>query len=273
MEIPENLCDAHLHYGDPVQLRAVTERSTLRQRFPCYQTVEFDRMDDYEARLSEHSTVRTVLIPFVFRELDKRRENLRILEKSEKDPERYWPYALLDEDDPEFLETHFRRLVGLKEHIVLHATALTSRRKEILSCLQAHHMTFLIHTRSDRRLSYVRDIARNFPGLKIQVAHMGRAKPGDVPFMLEILESLADLPQVCFDTSTVRQTFVVKAAVKIVGPERVLYGSDFPFFMDGQGTEDIMERQIRHILDAGLPTAQQELIFSQNFKRLITRGV
>ena len=216
---------------------------------------------------------KTVLVPFVFRELDKTQENLLVLEKAETDPERYWPYALLDEEDPGFVERHFSRLVGLKEHIVLHKTELNPVRKEILASLQEHGMTFLIHTRSDVRLDYVREIVSNFPRLKIQVAHMGRARPGDVSFMIEMLEALAPFPHVSFDTSTVRQSQVVEAAVKIVGPERILYGSDFPFFMDELGIEDIMEQQIRHILKAGLPSAQQDLIFSENFKRLITRGI
>ena len=145
--------------------------------------------------------------------------------------------------------------------------------RDILSSLQAHHMTFLIHTRSDLRYAYIRDIVHNFPSLKIEVAHMARARPGDVSFMIEMLEALAPFPHVSFDTSTVRQSQVVEAAVKIVGPERILYGSDFPFFMDELGIEDIMEQQIRHILKAGLPSAQQDLIFSENFKRLITRGI
>ena len=273
MAMPENLCDAHLHYGNPAQLRPLAEHSSLRVQFPCYRTVEFDRMDSYTDRLAEHHVDRTVLIPFVFRELDKRQESLCVLEKAEEDPERYWPFALLDEDDPAFLEEHSNRLVGLKEHIVLHKTELTPKRKDILSSLQAHHMTFLIHTRSDLRYAYIRDIVHNFPSLKIQVAHMGRGRPGDVSFMIEMLEALAPFPHVSFDTSTVRQSQVVEAAVKIVGPERILYGSDFPFFMDELGIEDIMEQQIRHILKAGLPSAQQDLIFSENFKRLITRGI
>ena len=267
------LCDAHLHYGDPVRLERLAAASPLREQFPCYRTVEFHRMDDYEARLREHEVEKTVLVPFVFRELDKAQENLLVLEKAETDPERYWPYALLDEEDPGFVERHFSRLVGLKEHIVLHKTELNPVRKEILASLQDHGMTFLIHTHSDVRLNYVREIVSNFPRLKIQVAHMGRAKPGDVAFMLDLLRGLAPYPQVSFDTSTIRQSQVLREAVGIVGPERILYGSDFPFFMDEKGTEDIMEQQIQHVLDAKLTAEQEEMIFSRNFCRLITRGV
>lgn len=131
---------------------------------PVTGTVEFHRMDDYEARLREHEVEKTVLVPFVFRELDKAQENLLVLEKAETDPERYWPYALLDEEDPGFVEQHFSRLVGLKEHIVLHKTELNPVRKEILASLQDHGMTFLIHTHSDVRLNYVREIVSNFRG-------------------------------------------------------------------------------------------------------------
>lgn len=264
------ICDAHLHYGLPRQLQAVAESSGLRSQFPCYRTVQFHRMDDYEARLAEHGVERSALIPFVFRELDKNRENRLVLDYARKHPGRYFPYALLDEEDPSFLEENFRQIAGLKEHIVLHDTRLTAKRKEIFARLQEHGLILLMHTRADQRADYVAEIVRNFPRLKIQVAHMGRATPEDVPFMLRMIESLRPYENVFFDTSTVRQPEVVSKAVNLTGAGRVLYGSDFPFFL--REGEDIMAEQIQHVLRAGLSGEEQELIFSGNFDRLVTLG-
>lgn len=264
------ICDAHLHYGLPGALRAAAEGSPLRSRFPCYRTVQFDRMDDYEARFAEHGVEKSVLIPFVFRELDKSRENRLVLDCARQHPNRYFPYALLDEDDPSFLDENFRQIVGLKEHIVLHATELTGPRKEIFARLQEYGLIMLMHTRADRRVDYVAEIVRNFPRLKIQIAHMGRAAPEDVPFMLQVIEALRPYENVFFDTSTVRQPEVVSKAVNLTGAGRILYGSDFPFFLDR--TEDIMAEQIQHVLRSGLTAEQQELIFSRNFDRLVTFG-
>jgi len=272
MMIPEQICDAHLHYGDPDALKPIAETSPLVETFPCYRTVEFDRMDDYPARLEEHHVCKTVLVPFVFRELDKDAESLSVIRYAESDPERYYPYALLNEDSPDFAESHYRKIVGLKEHVVLHQTVLTDTRKLIFEILQAHGLTLLIHTYADRRIQYVTDIVKNFPRLKIQIAHMGRAKPGSIPFMLQVIDSVRSFENVTFDTSTVRESIVVEEAVNRIGAGRILYGSDFPFFMDEKGTEDIMEQQIQHVLRAKITDSEKEQIFCRNFDRWISRG-
>jgi len=266
------ICDAHLHYGDPGPLRAITENSPLRERFPCYQTVQYGRMDDYEARFAENGVERSVLVPFVFREVDKARESIRVLDYARRYPVKYYGYALVDDEEPGFADRHAAEMVGLKQHIVLHETELTDIRKDICASLQDHELILLLHTHGDKRIGYVTEIVKNFPRLKIQIAHMGRGKPGDLPFIYQVLEAMRPFENVFFDTSTVRQSEVVSRAVDMVGPERILYGSDFPFFMDRAGEENIMEAQVRHILRAGLPERQQELIFSGNFDRLITLG-
>lgn len=266
------ICDAHLHYGHGEELKRMAESSALRRQFPCYSMVQFDRMDDYEARFQEHQVERSVLVPFVFREVDKKRENRLCIDYARAHPGKYFPYAILDEADPGLLSRHAGEIVGLKQHIVLHDTALTPARKEICAELQERELIFLLHTHADQRIEYVTELVKNFPRLKIQVAHMGRGKPGDTAFIRQVMEALRPYENVFFDTSTVRQSEMVTMAVNMIGAERLLYGSDFPFFLDEAGKEDIMEEQIRHILRAGLPEAQQELIFSGNFQQLVTFG-
>ena len=210
MEIPEKICDAHLHYGKAEPLKAIAESSPLKERFPCYRTVEFDRMDDYRKRFDEHGVKKTVLVPFVFRELDKDAESLFVMDFAKTDPERFYPYALLNEDSPEFAENHYQEIAGLKEHIVLHETILTEIRKKIFETLQSHGLTLLIHTYAEPRIQYVTDIVRNFPKLKIQIAHMGRAKPGNIPFMLSVIDAVRSFENVTFDTSKFDKSNEVK---------------------------------------------------------------
>lgn len=269
---PKHICDAHLHYGRPDTLKELADTSPLRERFACCRSVQFDKMDNYAARLAEHRVEKTVLIPFVFREVDIEAENRLVIEASRSKPGAYFPYALLDEGDPFFAERHYSEIVGLKQHIVLHKTELTAERKEILDCLQQHELILLLHTHAANRIAYVSEIVRNFPHLKIQIAHMGRAEPGNEAFMLAVLTAMRGYDTVFFDTSTVRQPQIVKKAVNLVGADRILYGSDFPFFMDQTGAEDIMEQQIRHILRAGLTQAEQEKIFAANFEHFVTFG-
>lgn len=266
------IIDAHLHYGATERMRQTVLTSALRNTFPCYSIVQFSRMGDYPLRLKEHGIEKTAVVPFVFRELDKTRESQDVLDFSESLPGICYPYGILDEEDTSFLDRNFRRIVGLKEHIVLHKTELTPKRREIFARMEEWGLTLLLHSNSGARIGYIRQIMSEFPRMKVQIAHMGRDKTGSIPFMLEVLEAMRPYENVVFDTSTVRIPEVVAQAVDIVGPDRILYGSDFPFFMDKEGTEDIMEAQILHILRSGIPQHQQELIFSENFERFITFG-
>lgn len=266
------ICDAHLHYGNPGEMKHIAETSALRDRFPCYQMVQFREMGDYEKQLRCHGIDKTVLVPSVFREHDRAVENMRCIGRAKNDPERYYPYILLDEDHPEFLEEHAGEVVGVKEHIVLHESVLTEKKCEIFKILEERGLILLLHSQKERRVEYVRRILEQFPKLKIQIAHMGRGAAGDLARCEEVFRQFRPYANVVFDTSTIREPEVIRTAVNLVGAERVLYGSDFPFFMDEDGREDIMEEQIRHVLRADITEREREAIFSGNFCRFVTYG-
>ena len=263
--------DAHLHYGDPAAMRRIAETSPLAETFPCYRTVQYGPMADYDSLFAAHGVEESVLVPSVFREHDKGEESLRCIAFAQTRPGLY-PFALLDEEDTGFVDRHWRDIAGVKEHIVLHKSELTPAKREIFSQMQERGLTLLLHSQAACRAQYVADIARQFPRLKIQIAHLGRSTPDNLGFMEEMFRAFAPLQTVSFDTSTVRIPAAVERAVDIVGAGRILYGSDFPFFMDGEGKEDIMQAQIDHVLRARLSDGQRERIFSQNFKDWITKG-
>ncbi|MBE6994037.1 MAG: amidohydrolase [Ruminococcaceae bacterium] len=272
MNRPIIVHDAHMHFGPRGPIEAAALTSPLRDRFPAYKTMQFSRMEDYESQFEAHHVEKAVLVPFVLKEPGLETQTNWCLDYARQHPGRFYPYALIDDDDPDYVERHYGELVGLKQHIILHETEVTSARREMFALLQEHGLVLLLHTHSDKRVQYVTEIVRDFPHLKIQVAHMGRAKADNVPFMREIIETFAPFENVFFDTSTIRIPEVVTMAVRKIGAERVLYGSDFPFFMDETGEEDVMQAQIDHILRAEITDRQRELIFRENFDRLITFG-
>ncbi len=266
-----DVCDAHLHYGARDEVEQIAETSPLRRQYPCYTSVQYATMDDYEGQFREHSVVKTVLVPFVFREQNACEESLRALGYAAKDTEHRFPYALLDESDPGFADRHRDQLVGVKEHLVRNPSVLTEAKCLIFEQLRDYGLTLLLHSESGRRVEYVGAILALFPGIKIQIAHLGRGKPGDLAPVYDILERLGSCETVTFDTSTVRDPVALEHAVRKIGADRILYGSDFPFAM-GEAGEDIMREEIRQVLEARLTDDQREKIFTRNFERLITRG-
>lgn len=114
-------------------------------------------------------------------------------------------------------------------------------------------------------------VALKFPAVPIVIPHFGAG-------MLREALMVADLcPNVHLDTSssnswirytpglTLEQVFAT--ALKVVGPERLLFGTDSSFYPRGWNRE-VYDRQ-KAILDGlGMTPADQERIFAGNFKRL-----
>lgn len=72
----------------------------------------------------------------------------------------------------------------------------------------------------------IRQLCLRYPGVRLILAHVARsfnyrnARSG--------LYAVADLDNVVVDTSAVAEAEAFTAAIKILGPERILWGSDFP---------------------------------------------
>lgn len=265
------ICDAHAHYGNKKLMERVTTNSSLRDIFPCYQTIQFEHMSDYDSYMRKQGQSKIAYIPFVFRELSMLEENQKILEYA-KNRDFVYPYVLLDEEDISFVRNHHKDIVGVKEHLVMHETVLNDKRVAIFEDINRYNLNILLHTKANVRVEYVKSILKIFPHVKIHIAHLGRATAENLQFIYDILESFKPYENIFFDTSTIRQTEALERAVKIVGRERILYGSDFPFFMDEDGEENIVKAQIDHVLNAKLTDLDREHIFQKNFERLIKKG-
>jgi predicted TIM-barrel fold metal-dependent hydrolase len=97
------------------------------------------------------------------------------------------------------------------------------------------------------------------PQVKIIGAHWG----GGLPFYATMPEVRA-LANVYFDTAASSLLFddtVYGRVVDLIGPERVLFGSDYPLLSQS--------RSLRRIADAGLDLAARELILGGNAARLL----
>lgn len=72
---------------------------------------------------------------------------------------------------------------------------------------------------------WIRQYCRNYPGMQLILDHCAR---GFNPYhVLEGLPALAGLDNLWIDTSSVCSPLAVEAALSVVGPERMLYASDF----------------------------------------------
>jgi predicted TIM-barrel fold metal-dependent hydrolase len=113
-------------------------------------------------------------------------------------------------------------------------------------------------------------LAQRYPALKFVLPHFGAG------YLREAL-MLADLcPNVYLDTSSSNSWMryegldlktVFRRALDVVGPQRLLFGTDSSYFPRGWNYA-IFEAQTRAMLDLGISTADARLIIGENLPRL-----
>ena len=114
-------------------------------------------------------------------------------------------------------------------------------------------------------------VAMKFPDVKIVIPHFGAG------LLREALMVASLCPNVLLDTSSsnswIKQTpgltldQVFRAALDVVGPERLLFGTDSSFFPRGWN-RDVYVAQKTALDGLGIAAVEQEKVFSGNFKRL-----
>lgn len=130
--------------------------------------------------------------------------------------------------------------LGTKVYLNFAPTAIPEKEICIFDFLPPHQLKVLdklglivmLHIPRDGRLKdpvnlhQLLEIERDYPNLKLIVAHVGRAYcPEDVGNAFELLSGTKN---VVFDFAANTNTDVFRQLIKAVGPKRILFGSDLP---------------------------------------------
>ena len=161
--------------------------------------------------------------------------------------------SLIPQWPAERLETELMKpgVLGVKPYYTLighdPATRDTHQEASIFDFLPHHALEVLndrgswvtLHVPKADRLPHpdnireIREIRRRYPDVVLVIAHLGRCYTE--PHAREGLPPLADDPGLYFDNSAVLNPAVHRLALELLGPERILYGTDNPvFFMRGR---------------------------------------
>ncbi|MCK5735174.1 MAG: amidohydrolase family protein, partial [Spirochaetaceae bacterium] len=103
------------------------------------------------------------------------------------------------------------------------------------------------------------------------IAHMGRQIPNTGNGVLELVQALKDESRVFFETSTVDEADVMQKAADIIGSDRIIFGSDFPFNSDIR--EDSSKHEINTIHLAFNNEEDREKILTGNIQSLIKEEI
>ena len=299
--------DAHCHFFSPQFFRALARQQLAMRAAPSalvaasaseiYRELQWDDpvatetlADRWVADLDRHGVNRTVLIASV------PGDESSVAEAVARHPSRFVGFFMLDPSAADASDRarraiHDLGLRGVCLFPAMHHVALTDERVKRIVERAAEQPGVIVFVHCGVLTVGVRrklGLPSHFNlrlGNPLQVAHLALAFP-KVPFIIphfgagllrEALMAADTCANIHFDTSSsnswTRYTpgltldAVFKAALAVVGPSRLLFGTDSSFFPRGW-QKGIYDAQRGIVEQAGVSAADASLIFGGNFDRL-----
>jgi hypothetical protein len=212
----------------------------------------------------------TVVFGFPWNDLEvMRRHNDYVGEAASRFPDRLLPFVCVDptvaqapEEVDRCLAAGMRGVGELAFYTEVLDSSVVAVLEPIASSCRQHEVPLMIHTnervghwypgKSEASLKVIYEIIRTFPQNRFILCHWGGGL-----FIYELLKKEARevLSQVAYDTAAspfLYDPSIYAVAVKIVGVQRVLFGSDYPLILP--------ERYFEEMAAAGLSEEEQAWI-------------
>lgn len=129
---------------------------------------------------------------------------------------------------------------------------------EYIKILEYYERPLIIHAAYKDKVKQIKELLNIAPELVIVLAHMGRGHLYTSEGVEDNLLALKKYQNVLFETSTVGNSDTIKLACNIVGSERVMFGSDYPFGKIYLGNRYNYANEIDVILHANIKDAEKE---------------
>jgi len=217
------------------------------------------RLDRYLRRADRAGIEHTVLLP-VFTS-DYRAANREVAAIVARRPQRFSGYAMVHPvRDAGRIHTMVREAVegygflGLKVH--RHDGRIT---REICDAAQAFSLPILYDVMGET--STIELVAPEYRSVHFVVPHLG-SFGDDYRAHLALVDIMTRHPNVRADTSAVRRFDYLVEAIRRVGPERLLFGSDGPWLHPGI--------ELAKVRALGLDGVGERLVLGENWRRLVS---
>jgi predicted TIM-barrel fold metal-dependent hydrolase len=258
------IIDGHAHLGlEKFIVKPISEEK--RQR-PAFKDKMDAPLDMLLARMDANGIARAVSFPHPLEEVDADAANRYVFDAYRTHPERIIPFALIGDDVECWLKQGAR---GFKQHEILQAPERFDLKRAYAAMAEAG-VPLIIHARSrvpGMVAELVFRILSAAPSLKIIIAHLGRHTPNTSEHVESNLLALRDHVNVYFETSTVRDAAIFQRAVEVVGEDRVIFGTDFPF--NSYLNDDPTAVEIALVERSHLDLRVKDKIFGENLLRCL----
>lgn len=235
--------DAHTHLGlASFIVRPIPENKRSK---PAFKDRLENTVEALVLAMDRDGVERAVAFPYPMVEVDADQANAYVFEAAASYPDRIIPFALLDDEPGRWIAQGAR---GFKQHFLLEPARFDLATAYRL--IAASGLPLIAHLDTGAAVAQAESILALAPDLRLIIAHMGRCEPNTGCGVAENLDALARHPRVFFETSTVRDPEAFRLAVRKVGPERICFGSDFPF--NSHLDPDPLARELEIMRSAGL---------------------
>lgn len=154
-------------------------------------------------------------------------------------------------------------IYGLKYHPSIMESEITNRKlNDFFELASAYNLPVLVHCGRHRRshIFYITKIAKKFKQVNFIAAHMGGGATDLIEEAITLLKK-EKLDNIYLDTSASKLPWLIEEAVKHLGSDKIIYGSDEPY-------ADIRIGKICVEL-ADISDNDKELIFGKNLLNII----
>ena len=210
------IIDSHIHVG----LQSFCQQHGANNTYDLCNTYEntITLMDQYDVE-------RAVILPIPSRSFDIKLSNKYVYEAYLNFPNRFIPFCRIDDLLETNLANGFR---GVKLHLLYEDLEIKLIKRE-LQIIEDAGTPLLLHALFKDKVKQIEKILKWVPNIKIILAHMGRGNLYTGEQVVENAIGLKQYTNVFFDTSTVGDVKSIVKACEIVGYDRILFGSDYPF--------------------------------------------
>ena len=187
--------------------------------------------------------------------------NRRVLEVHAAYPDKFMPGVNVHPNFPEescaevqkFYDMGFRIIGEIAGYVMNYSKYCCPGLLPVLELAQDRGMVLSIHPTD---IEDIENILKNFPRLKLLCAHPGN------PSIMQNYALAQKYSNMYFDLSGTGIAYwgMLKKGIEMLGPERILFGTDFPIFNSGM--------YVAAVLFEHLTYSEQKMILRDNFLRL-----
>ncbi len=254
-----HIIDSHVHIG----LKEFCLFSESNFKYDLFSSYE-----DVISLMNSYDIERVIALPIPHYQFDSKKSNDYVLKAYNKYPDRIIPFCRIDENLSDNLL--YKGYRGVKLHLVYENFDIKNNVKN-LQLIEDLNLPLIVHAKFQDKVSQIKRILDVAPNLTIILAHMGRGHLYTGEQVIKNAIGLKIYNNVYFETSTVGDNKSILNCSDIVGVDRIIYGSDYPFGKNFFGNKYDYVSGIT-MIESIFSKEDSEKILSLNVKKILNQS-